>query len=577
MVRIVAGVFRGGNGKGNRFTFRSGTAGVTCNAPAAPHFANMRKMGGGVINTHIGQLTGDYGISIEPLRGTVTASRDGQVIARTNAAKVMYETRLAPAIYFPRVDVIADLSDTTGLQTFCPFKGTAHYRDLSIGDHRVANAVWAYDDALPESRGIEGHVGFMPGAGVELDLGDNVLADGPAANISGPMVDWLLRQAWMCRTPEALTAALAEKLVENGVAISRLSILIWSLHPLIAGKNYIWDKATGEVSTFAPSYEIYDNPSFVNSPLMHVSKGLGGVRQKLGTTQSDGDFSIMQDLRAAGATDYVAMPLPFSDGRTNVLTLTCDHPDGFTTANLGLVFECSAVISRYFEVFTQRENARALLETYVGKRTGARVLGGEIRRGDGDDIDAAIMFCDLRGSTRLEEELGRVEYIRQLNDFFEITSDIIHDNGGEVLKFIGDAVLAVFPASTETGDDAAAARRQALQSARGIVARLAGEVVEVVEGCAHPCDCSIGIAYGRVTFGNVGSRERLDFTVIGQAANVAARLGDYGKGIGQRIVVAADVCDGATGVEPLGPLRLHNVSQPVEACAVLPDPDVTTG
>ena len=89
------------------------------------------------------------------------------------------------------------------------------------------------------------------------------------------------------------------------------------------------------------------------------------------------------------------MPLPFSDGQINVMTMAGDHPNGFTTANLGLIFEISSVISRYFEVFTQRENSQALLETYLGERTGARVLGGEIRRGDGEVIKAAILFLNF--------------------------------------------------------------------------------------------------------------------------------------------------------------------------------------
>lgn len=479
----------------------------------------------------------------------------------------MYETRLSPAIYFPLADVRADLSAPTDLQTFCPFKGTATYFDMLDGNERIANAVWSYRNALPESRQIAGHVGFMSNSGIDLDLGDNVLRNGPVANISGPMVDWLLRQAWSCKTPEELIEALALKLLENDVAITRISIMIWSLHPLIVGKNFIWAKDTGAVSTYAPSYEIYDHPSFINSPLLHVSKGLGGVRQKLDADYTDTVFPIMDDLRAKGATDYVAMPLPFSDGRTNVLTLTSDHPDGFTTANLGLVFECAAVISRYFEVFTQKENARSLLETYVGKRSGERVLGGEIRRGDGDEIDAAIMFCDLRDSTLLEETLGRDEYITLLNQFFETVSTIVHDNGGEVLKFIGDAVLAVFPA----GQNPELAREQALQSACQIVAHLDSLPPEAN---GRKCDCAIGIAYGRVTYGNVGSRERLDFTVIGHAANVAARLGDYAKTVDERIVVATDCVDPRPGLRDLGPLQLHNVSRPVSGYAVS-EPSVT--
>ncbi len=513
------------------------------------------------MNVQTQDLKNSYGIDIQPLTGRVTARRNGVILASTTNAKVMYETRLGPTIYFPAEDILTELGPKTSLQTFCPFKGTASYRDLALDGQSIANAVWSYDDALPESAGILGHVGFMANAQTEIDLGENTLRATEDGNISGPVVDWLLRAASQIKTPEDFTAALAKKLMQHGVAVSRFSVLIWSLHPQIAGKNYIWEKAEDEVTTAAPSHEIFSNPAFSNSPLYHVSQGLGGVRQKLDDANFRASFPVMQEHKDKGATDYVAMPMPFSDGRTNVLTMTCDHVDGFTTANLGLVFECAAVISRFYEVFTQKENARTLLETYVGKRTGARVLGGEIRRGDGDDIDAAIMFCDLRGSTRLEETLGRAAYIKLLNQFFETASTIIQDHDGEVLKFIGDAVLAVFPA----GSNAESACSQALLSAQEIVARL--DAIGDEEG-GHRCECSIGIAFGQVTYGNVGSKERLDFTVIGRAANVAARLGDYGKTVGHRIVVSSDVGDIGPGVVDLGPVSLHNVSHPVNCLAI---------
>ncbi len=512
------------------------------------------------MNLHLPDPGNSYRIDVQPLSGRVTARRGGVLLASSTNARVMHETRLGPAIYFPARDVRVALGEKTDLQTFCPFKGTASYRDMILGGETIANAVWCYEDALPESRRIAGHIGFMPGAGVTIDLGDNKLDRHDDGNICGPVIDWLLRDASRIATPEAFTGALAEKLMQHGIAISRFSVLIWSLHPQIVGKNFIWEKAGGKVTTTAPSHEIFDDPAFYNSPLHFVSQGLGGVRQKLDGARLESSFPVMQEHKDQGGTDYVAMPLPYSDGRTNVLTMTCDHPDGFTTANLGLVFECVAVISRFYEVFTQKENARTLLETYVGKRTGARVLGGEIRRGEGDDIDAAIMFCDLRGSTRLEETLGRVAYIKLLNRFFETTSTIIQDHDGEVLKFIGDAVLAVFPA----GAGAGVACGQALQSARDIVTRLGAQGAGDT-GAA--CECAIGIAFGQVTYGNVGSRERLDFTVIGRAANVAARLGDYGKTVGHRIVVSGDVAAGATNAEPamvdLGAVSLHNVSTPV--------------
>lgn len=502
-----------------------------------------------------------YGIGIEPLEGRVTAYFGDRAIASSTRARVMYETRLPPVVYFPVEDVLAEMSDLTALKTFCPFKGTARYRDMQIGGETVANAIWTYDPVLPESAEIAGYVAFMPQALTRIDPGDNQLFDPRDTHISGPLVDWLLREAGFIDSPEAFTKALAEKLVANGVAISRMSILIWSLHPLIAGKNYVWSKGSDDIVSFAPSYEIYEHPAFVGSPMDLVSRGLGGVRHRLDGPAEEDRFTLMADLRDAGATDYVAMPLFFSNGQVNVATFACDHPNGFTIENLGLIFECIVVISRYYEVFMQKENARSLLETYVGKRSGERVLGGEIRRGDGDEIDAAIMFCDLRGSSTLEQELGRQAYIDMLNGFFETVSNIVHDHEGEVLKFIGDAVLAVFPA----GDDPEGARAQAVNSARDICARLAD-----LRAAGDACDCAIGIHYGSVTYGNVGSRERLDFTVIGHAANVAARLGDYGKKVGHRIVVGEGFPDhGASSVD-LGHVSLHNVPQDVR-CFGIPD------
>ncbi len=513
------------------------------------------------MNVHATPQSAGYRISTEQLDGPIAIYRGDILLAKSSNAKVMYETRLPPTIYIPREDVCVDLGDETDLQTFCPFKGTATYHDVVLNGERLANSVWAYEEALPESKSIQGHIGFMPAAYDRIDLGQNRLRAPEDGNISGPLIDWLMRGASEIATSEDFTKALAEKMLEHGIAIQRLSILVWSLHPLIAGKHYIWEKGVDEISTNVPTYEIHDHPAYINSPLRHVSNGLGGVRQRLNDDNPQNSFPIMEDLRAKGATDYVAMPLPFSDGRTNVLTLTCDHPDGFTTENLGLVFECSSVIARFYEVFMQRENAQVLLETYVGKRSGARVLGGEIRRGDGDEIDAAIMFCDLRNSTNLEERLGRAEYIGLLNEFFETVSGIVHENGGEVLKFIGDAVLAVFP----EGDDSITARINAQRTAVEIVEKL-GELRR--SGSDEHCDCSIGVAYGRVTYGNVGSRERLDFTVIGRAANIAARLGEYGKTVNHRIVVSSDIVPACVDAVPLGDIRLHNVSQPVASFAL---------
>ena len=507
----------------------------------------------------------DYGIWVQPVGHEVRAYHGDTLVAVSSRARVMHETRLPVTIYFPAEDVCGELVPNQERRTFCPFKGTASYFDLKLDGETIPFAAWSYQKALPESRDVEGYVAFMPNAVSRIDHGEGSVEPMDSGNISGPTVDWVMREAWLCKTPEELTAALAHKFLKDGIAVSRISVMIWSLHPMIAGKNYIWHKETDEVRSVTASYDIHSNPAFVNSPLRHVSNGLGGVRQRLDGSPIEFDFPIIDDLQQQGATDYVAMPLPFSNGQINVMTLTCDHPKGFTTPNLGLVFECSSVISRYYEVFTLQENAQSLLETYLGKGTGARVLGGEIRRGDGDNIQAAILFCDLRNSTALEERLGRDAYITLLNQFFEETTGIINEHDGEVLKFIGDAVLAIFPADASKDQ----ACMNALRSSQEIVDRLSrGDAVAAANGMTEPIDCAIGIAFGDVTYGNIGSRERLDFTVIGSAANIAARLGDFGKTVGHRIVATQDVAGSDKNARALGDIELHNVSAPVPSYAL---------
>ena len=172
--------------------------------------------------------------------------------------------------------------------------------------------------------------------------------------------------------------------MESGVSVYRLHLTIWSLHPQIAGVNFQWLRDTDSVTISEPRHDLFTSERYLNSPVRLVTQGLGGVRQPLNVDQTEFEFPILEDLKAEGATDYVAMPLRFSDGQNHSMTLASDHINGFTTANLGLIFECIGVISRYFEVLTLRTNTETLLDTYLGRRTGQKVLEGAVRRGDGE-------------------------------------------------------------------------------------------------------------------------------------------------------------------------------------------------
>ncbi|MEM9628016.1 MAG: DUF427 domain-containing protein [Pseudomonadota bacterium] len=498
-----------------------------------------------------------YRLMVKPVEGHVVAWSGNNVIAASDHALVMHETRLPPTIYFPKDDIRVLAPEPSARRTFCPFKGTATYWDLRLKGRTIADGAWSYERTLEEARDIEGYIGFFPDVVDRYDGPDDLLERTDDGHVSGALVDWLMREAWHCSDATALTRALGRRFVEDGIAISRLNASIWSLHPQEAGVSYIWSRSTDTVETMHVVYDELATDAYRDSPIRHVTEGLGGVRQSLLTDEAEFPFPIMADLKAEGGTDYVAMPLPFSNGQIHVMTMTSDHPEGFTTANLGLVFECSNVISRFYEVLAQRANAVALLETYLGEGTGARVLGGEIRRGDGDDIDAAILFCDLRESTKWDARLDRDTYLALLNAFFEAVVDDVKQNQGEVLKFVGDGVLAVFP----SGGDDDAARARALRAASGIV-----QHVETLAppGIDETIGCTVGIDFGRVTYGNVGSKDRLDFTVIGRPAIVAARLSDLAKVEGHVILATADIAVVDDGrLIPLGERSLHNIAETI--------------
>ena len=186
------------------------------------------------MNVHVTATPGAYRIDIQPLAGRVSLKFQGQVLASSENAKVTYETRLPPTIYFPPKDVIFDHTENSELQTFCPFKGTASYRSLTIADDRLETAIWMYHSPMPEAEKVKAHIGFQRHEDFELDLGENELQAGNDGNIAGPVIDWLLREAAYLPTPEEFTKALALKLREHGVYLSRMAVLAWSLHPMLS-------------------------------------------------------------------------------------------------------------------------------------------------------------------------------------------------------------------------------------------------------------------------------------------------------------------------------------------------------
>ena len=372
--------------------------------------------------------------------------------------------------------------------------------------------------------------------------------------------DWLVGAAWECSSPGALTAAYGQALNAAGVPVWRVQVGLRTLHPLLVAENHTWRADGDGVEVAYTTRETVSSDAFLRSPLAPLYEGAGAIRCRLAGEHAALDYPVLHDLAAAGATDYAALPMSFSDGQLNAVTFATRNVRGFTTEALGRISASVGLLGRLFEVHILRATACTLLDTYLGQRSGRRVLEGSIRRGDGEEIEAAVWFADLRGSTAMAERLPRGLYLDALNTFFDATAGSVADRGGEVLKFIGDAVLAIFPVEGSRPD----ACMRALAAARGALARLDG-LNEYRDPEWPELRAALALHLGAVSFGNIGTADRLDFTAIGPAVNETARLAEACKQAGRPLLAshafAAALPD---SFAPLDRFRLRGVAEAMQ-------------
>ncbi len=299
------------------------------------------------------------------------------------------------------------------------------------------------------------------------------------------------------------------------------------------------------------------------------------IRRRLDTPDPQLDYPILRELLAAGATDYVAMPLTFTDGKVSALTIASDRQGGFSDQQLNQFYDILPTLSLLLEIHSTRRTARTLLETYLGKHTGNMVLDGMVKRGDGESIHAVIWFCDLRDSTHLAETLSLDSFLGVLNDFFDCMAGAVLDHGGEVLRFIGDAALAIFPIGgtskllEEACTPSEGACKRALDAARDARQRIDALNKRRQEAGDPPIRYGLALHVGDVMYGNIGVPQRLEFTVIGKAANEAARLEGMCKELGEPIVISSTFPRCFPGeMRSLGTHSLRGVSEPQEVFAL---------
>lgn len=519
----------------------------------------------------------DYQVSITPSDRLIKAVFNGETVAESRRAVVLSETRHAPTYYFPKEDVRMDLLKPSAHLTHCPFKGNATYWSLAIGDTEAENVVWSYDAPYDEAEPISGYLGFYwdkMEAWYEDGIQVHAQSQSNKSAASNPLVDWLLSEAWDATTSRELTRRFVSRLNECGMDIVHINVVIQTLHPLLAAISYRWTPAQDEIIKFEASHDTVGSDQFQNSPLAPIFEGAGGVRRKI-DSESAKEFEILDALKKEGATDYVAMPIRFSDGQINAVTLATDAPDGFSTENLGYVHEILPMLSRLYEVHAKERSAATLMRTFIGKYTGQRVLNGQIKRGDGEDLNAVIWFCDLRNSTPLAESMPRADFLIYLNRFFDSMAGAVVDNGGEILRFIGDAVLAIFPIEEGSDGDRESltgigqACNRAITAANAAMAGIAEANVEQLANNEPEIGFGIGIHMGDLTYGNIGIPERLEFTVIGAAANEAARIESMTKELGIPVLISDTFASAYGGqLETVGKHRLRGVENERELFTV---------
>jgi len=363
---------------------------------------------------------------------------------------------------------------------------------------------------------------------------------------TNPLVEWLLSDGWSIASPRELVGQLGDRMVDTGIPVYRIRVNIRTLHPQFIGTSYAWERGAEEVTETTPSHAILQEERYLRSPFAVIFQGAGGVRRRLEGADAVLDFPILEELRHEGATDYVAMPLVFSDERINAITLASDRPGGFSTAELETTYGMLPVLSRLLEVHALRRTTSTILDTYLGKQAGQWVLKGLIKRGDGESIHAVIWFCDLRGSTPLADRLPREAYLALLNDFFECMAGAVVDHDGEVLRFLGDAVIGIFPIDAKTDHpelcpEHIGACARAVAAAQDAMQRMENLNRTRQDRGEPPLGYGIALHIGDVLYGNIGIPERLDFTVIGPAVNEAARLEALCKTMHKPVLISAEL------------------------------------
>lgn len=337
------------------------------------------------------------------------------------------------------------------------------------------------------------------------------------------LVDWMVDGARPSASANQIIDTICKRLVAAGIPIGRFALFIYTLHPNLIGYRFTWTPEDG-LKRSEGKVGLFSTAEYTSNPLPTVIEKQVTIRRRLADPAVPHDYIIVDELIADGFTDYLAQPIIYTTGETNAASWSSKAPGGFSDEAIAALERINAPLARLTEAYLLRLNAATLLSAYVGRNGGEQVLRGKVHRGDGEEIEGTILFTDIAGYTALSNTLAGPQVVGMLNDTFDLMVPAVTSRGGEILKFLGDGFLAIFPhGGGKDLDSTAAAARETVM-----------EMEATVEGApvGKHIHFRSAIHAGGFHFGNIGGADRLDFTAIGRPVNYAARLLSAASGLG---------------------------------------------
>jgi adenylate cyclase len=376
---------------------------------------------------------------------------------------------------------------------------------------------------------------------------------------SEELAAWLIGPARLSGDAVAVTSGLAQWLTAMGVPLHRLRIGMRVDNPLLTAWGIIWTPERA-AEIFTIPHAVLDTSAYIGSPYQHVTETQTWFRQRLDRLEPEG-HAVLQELANAGFTDYLGVPVTFGNGIIQAAMFATRHASGFAENHITLIEDLAVPLSAALEAIAMRRSTASLLATFLGEGPAAGVQAGAIRRGDIIETEAAILLTDMRGFTPLSLTASPSDLLATLGRYFEAVVDAVRAEGGDVLKFVGDGVLSIFRVS---GGGCPSACAAAVRAVSRVAAAARAENLPSFVAALHA---------GSVMYGNIGSRDRLDFTVVGPAVNMVSRLERIAKATGETVVCSETFASALprTFTRAVGRFELKGLVGEHEVFAVIAD------